>query len=42
VRYSVKKKQKTKNYYTVGTFPKSNRKIIERGKIDTPYTQIHD
>ena len=25
-------------YYTVGTVPKSNRKILERGKIDTPNT----
>jgi len=28
--------------HTVWTFPKCNRKIPERGKIDTPYTQIHD
>ena len=27
---------------TIGTVTKSNRKIIERGKIDTPETQIHD
>ena len=26
-------------YYTV---PKSNIKIVERGKIDTPNTQMHD
>jgi hypothetical protein len=26
----------------VGTIPKSNIKIIERGKIDTPNIQIHD
>ena len=26
----------------VGKVPKSNRKIIERGKNDTPNTQIHD
>ena len=26
----------------VETVPKSNRKIIETGKIDTPNTQIHD
>jgi hypothetical protein len=25
----------------VRTFLKSNRKIVERGKIDTPNTQIH-
>ena len=29
-------------YHTVGTIPKSNMKIIERGKIDTSCTQIHD
>jgi len=27
---------KTKKYLIVGTVPKSNRKIVERGKIDTP------
>jgi hypothetical protein len=26
----------------VGTFPKSNRKIVERDKIDTPNTLIPD
>jgi len=29
---------KNKQYHTVGTVPKANRKIIERGKIDTPNT----
>ena len=29
-------------YHTVETVPKINRKIVERGKIDTPNTQIHD
>ena len=29
-------------YHTVGTIPKSNRKIVERGKIDTFNTQIYD
>jgi hypothetical protein len=33
---------KNKKYYTVGIVPKSHRKIVERGKIDTPITQIHD
>jgi hypothetical protein len=28
--------------YTVGSVRKSNRNIIERHKIDTPRTQIHD
>ena len=28
--------------YTVGTIPKSNIKIVERGKIDTPpHTHTH-
>ena len=31
-----------KKYCTVGTVPKSNIKIVERDKIDTPNTQIHD
>ena len=26
---------KTKKYHTIGTDPNSNRKIVERGKIDT-------
>jgi hypothetical protein len=29
-------------YYAVGTVPKSNKKIIEIGNIDTPNAQIHD
>ena len=33
---------KIKKYHTVGTIPKSNRKIRERDKIDTPSTQIHN
>jgi hypothetical protein len=33
---------KNKRYHTARTFPKSNRKIVERRKIDTPNTQIHD
>jgi len=33
---------KNTKYHTVGTVPKSIRKIVERGKIDTPNTQIHD
>ena len=27
---------------SVGTVPKSNRKIVEIGKIDTTNAQIHD
>ena len=33
---------KTKIYHTVGTIPKSNIKIADRGKIDTPNTDIHE
>jgi hypothetical protein len=29
-----------KKYYTVGTVPKSNIKIVESDKVDTPNTQI--
>jgi hypothetical protein len=36
------KKMKNNKYHTVGTVPKSNRKIVERDKIDTSNTQIHD
>jgi len=35
-------KQTNKKHHTVGIVPKSNRKIIERGKINTHNTQIHD
>jgi hypothetical protein len=28
-------KMKNKKYHTVGTFPKSNRKIVDRGRIDS-------
>jgi len=31
-----------KKYHTVGTVPQSNRKIIERRKIDSPNTHISD
>ena len=37
--YKIKKKQK---YHTVGTIQKSERKIVERDKIDSPNTQIHE
>ena len=26
----------------MGAVPKSNREIVETGKVDTPNTQIHD
>ena len=28
-------------YHTVGTVSKSNRKIVEKGKINTPYMSAH-
>jgi len=31
-----------KKYHAVGTVLKSNRKVVERVKIDTSNTQIHD
>lgn len=36
------KKMYTKKYLIVRTIPKSNIKIVERGKIDTSITQIND
>jgi hypothetical protein len=33
---------KNNKYYAVGAIPKSNIKIVIRGKIDIPYTQMHD
>ena len=35
-------RMKYKKYHSVGTIPKSNTKIIERDKIDTPNTQTRD
>jgi len=35
-------KWKTKIYHTVGTIPKSNIKVVERGNLDTPNIQTHD
>ena len=37
----MKNKIQIPHYRTV-TVPISNRKIVDRGKIDTPNTQIHD
>ena len=31
-----------KKYHTVGTIPISNIKLLDKGIIDTHYTQIHD
>ena len=40
---TVPKSNKTnKKSPTVGTVPNSSRKIVERGKTDTPNTHIHD
>jgi hypothetical protein len=33
---------KNKKYHTVGTIPKSDIKIVERSKMDTPNTQMVD
>ena len=33
---------KNTKYHTVGTVPTSNIQIVERGKMDTTNTQIHD
>ena len=33
---------RNKKYHTFGTVPKSNRKIVERGNIDNPSTEVND
>ena len=35
-------KIKNKTYHIVGTVPKSNKKIVKGGKIDTPNTHTHE
>ena len=40
--FDNKMTSKNKNVDIVGTIPKSNIKIVERGKIDTPTTHIYD
>jgi len=35
-------KWKKNKYHIIGTVPKSDRKIVDRGKINTPDTIIHD
>jgi len=42
VVFACNKMKNKEKHHTVGTFPKSNRKIVERGKIGTLYTQIYD
>jgi hypothetical protein len=32
---------KTNKYHIAGTFPNSNRKILEKGRIDTSNTQMY-
>jgi hypothetical protein len=39
--FVLMKRYTTKKYYTVRAFPKFNRKIVEKDKIDTPNTKIH-
>jgi hypothetical protein len=39
--YSNTISMKNNKYHAVETVPKSNRKIVERGKIDNSNTQIH-
>ena len=34
-------KMKNKKYCTVGTVPKADRKIVDRGKINIPNTHMH-
>jgi hypothetical protein len=38
----IVKNEKLKNTTLKEQFPKSNIKIVERGKIETPNKQIHD
>ena len=40
--YMYKIKWQTNKYHIIGTVPKSDRKIVDRGKINTPDTIIHD
>jgi hypothetical protein len=36
------KRKSSKNYHTAETILKSNRQIVDQGKIDTLSTQLHD
>lgn len=42
IYYMDKIKNKKKNTKALGIAPKSNRKIAERGTLDTLNAQIHD
>ena len=41
IKLKGKKEKEKQKYRTVGTIPKSNRKIVARGKIDIPSMHIH-
>jgi hypothetical protein len=41
-RLSCVNNMKSKNYHTAETILKSNRQIVDQGKIDTLSTQLHD
>jgi hypothetical protein len=41
-RFTSNAIQQDEQHHNVGTVPKSNREIVERGKIDTPSRKIHD
>jgi hypothetical protein len=38
----LKQNEKQNIPHTVGTIPRSNRKMVEKGKIDTHNIHIHD
>ena len=38
----LEREKNKKKYHNVGTILKSNIKIVERGQMDTPNTQLHD
>jgi hypothetical protein len=40
--FAYNKMKKKKQYQTFRTVPKSNGKITETGKFETPNTHIHD
>jgi hypothetical protein len=42
VKTEIINKMKNFFFHIVGTIPKSNLKIVERGKIDTSNTHVHD
>ena len=42
LKYDIQLQNEKQKYNNVGTVPKSNRKMVEIGKITTHNTQIHD